>query len=303
LAPAYESDAASESDGTSDHDAADGDERATANEGGAETWNVPGSFDAVGAGGAYLYARTPDGRFAPRNAGAALGGDLVRVLREDARDVVGAATEDDAAVRMLRVDDLRGIMDLGGSSDFKTERTLQNQRNRCAATATLASARATYPATRRALLLRLAACDVPFDIPWELDTALLVCLATAQDHQNNGLAIGRRSAQADAANGGPMGARLAAMLSSSSSFDAEGAILVANPQFPVEQHLLELMCGVIPLIDLMTEMILFHHTPSNAPSGGDLLRTAKAAKMVGPRGALDIENGCSESSSRHTMSP
>jgi hypothetical protein len=135
--------------------------------------------------------------------------------------------------------------------------------------------------------------STPVAISTELPILVLDALAQAQLHQNTGMAIGVASAKADAAAGNELGGRLSALLSTTASFDAEGARLIGLVnEFPVELHFLELLAGLCPLIALMTEMTRRHHCSSSVRSGSALLKVAEETTFVNGKGVLNIDKGC-----------
>ena len=132
---------------------------------------------------------------------------------------------------------------------FMSERAMESATrmaaSAAASVATLEAACAAYPATRRALLERLAGWMTPFPTCAQLPAPALLDLANAQHHQDTGFAIARASAKASATAGGALGARLSNILLTTGTFDVEAAHIVRTGTFPVHLHLLELLAGVI----------------------------------------------------------
>jgi len=158
--------------------------------------------------------------------------------------------------------------------------------------ATLERTRVTYPATYRALFLRLANWPGPAPSLAFLPPNVVSALAQAQFYQNTGFAVGVASAKAAAAAGGGIGARLSALLSSPGEFDLAAAKLIREPSFPVHLHVLELIGGVVPLIALMSDITRRHHCSQGVTPGGTVLKAAQEARFLNSKGALDITAGC-----------
>jgi hypothetical protein len=155
----------------------------------------------------------------------------------------------------------------------------------------LDGARAKFPMIRQALLLRLTGLSTQLDIPACLPTNVLHALATAQVIQNNGLAVGRASAKADAAAGGQLGASLSSVLASDFELVYRGSRVVASPAYAVSLHPLEVLGGSTPLIAIMTAITRDHHNPTNAAPGAALLKLATEITIVS-KNALNIKSGC-----------
>ena len=169
-----------------------------------------------------------------------------------------------------------------------------------ASVATLEAACAAYPATRKALLDRLARWTTPFPTYAGLPAPILLHLATAQAHQDTGFAIARASAKASASVGGPLGAMLSTTLHSTCTFDVEAAHLVRSAAFPVHLHLLELLGGVIPLIALASEITARHLCTTTVAPGAALRKLASEVKLTTSKRVPSTSKPAAASSSRPT---
>ena len=156
----------------------------------------------------------------------------------------------------------------------------------------LEAAHAKYPLILKAMRRRFAP-ECPSDPMYHmvLPVSTVSQLAASQTHQNTGFRICHNSVKKEQPIGGPRGKTCLDIFASSARFDLEASRYLANPDFPVDMHVAEIVGGALPLIALAMCLLRSYHAPAKVMDG--LVKAAHGVTLV-KDGKLAINDGCSQ---------